>query len=66
VLAAAFHGSGDKQVGKISAPPPRVLEYATLGLALVSLVLGLASSPMIELLQIGSPWPEALVQEAGS
>jgi len=61
VLAAAF--ADDKTIdddaqddaGTFQAAP-LVLEYSCLALALASLLLGLAASPVFKLIVIGSPW----------
>ncbi|MDP1560848.1 MAG: proton-conducting transporter membrane subunit [Pirellulaceae bacterium] len=64
VLAAAFTQPGVVDTNVSYRKVPRWMEYSTLGLALVSLLLGLASYPVIELLRIGSPWSPPIVQEA--
>jgi formate hydrogenlyase subunit 3/multisubunit Na+/H+ antiporter MnhD subunit len=64
VLAAAFAAPGDEDAAGHHASAPRVLEYSTLALALASLLLGLAASPVIQLIEIGSPWPQFVVERA--
>jgi len=61
LLAAAFDAKDDGQEIAIQTAVPRVLEYSTLALALCSLLLGLFTWPMIELLWIGSPWQTMVV-----
>jgi formate hydrogenlyase subunit 3/multisubunit Na+/H+ antiporter MnhD subunit len=63
ILKAAFAPLGDEEADPVFAPIPRMLEYTTFGLALASLLLGLASSPVIALAQIGSSWQVGAVQE---
>ncbi len=64
VLAAAFTRPGNEQAIANHGRAPRVLEYTALTLALSSLVLGLASAPLIDLLAIGSPWQRPTEQAA--
>lgn len=47
---------------------PRLLEQTVLGLALISLLVGLASAPILSLLSVDSPWDHSAVEtvEAGS
>ncbi len=44
---------------------PRFTEQAVVGLAIVGLLLGLASAPAFSLLAIGSPWDVSTVTETG-
>lgn len=62
ILAAAFATPGQDDLDWPTRLVPRLLEYSSLTLALASLVLGLASWPLIELLQIGSPWHTAALE----
>ncbi len=39
----------------LAHPPPRILELAALGLAILSIVTGLSSLPILSLLRIGAP-----------
>jgi formate hydrogenlyase subunit 3/multisubunit Na+/H+ antiporter MnhD subunit len=64
VLAAAFASPREAEVSAIHTRGPRVMEYSTLILALVGLLLGLAAWPLIELLQVGSPWQMTVVEGA--
>jgi hypothetical protein len=64
VLAAAFAAPGDEDAAGHHDSAPRLLEHSTLALALASLLLGLAASPVIDLIQIGSPWAQAVVERA--
>jgi multicomponent Na+:H+ antiporter subunit D len=64
VLAAAFAASDEVIPGSLDPRVQRVLEYSTLVLALGGLLLGLASWPVTELLQIGSPWQGTVVEGA--
>jgi formate hydrogenlyase subunit 3/multisubunit Na+/H+ antiporter MnhD subunit len=61
LLATAFDATGDDEVVAPPAAVPRILEYTTLVLALGSLMLGLVTWPVIELLWIGSPWQTLIV-----
>lgn len=68
VLAAAFarpDDDDDDDAAALAGRTPRALEYAALALALASLLLGLAASPVIELIEIGSPFTQAIAGEAG-
>lgn len=56
LLGAAFVMTGDDEIVRPQPAVPRIMEYATLALALGSLLLGLVTWPVIELLRIGSPW----------
>jgi multicomponent Na+:H+ antiporter subunit D len=46
-------------------PAPRILEQTTLGLAVISLLLGLATAPIIELLSVNATWAEWNLVELG-
>ncbi len=60
VLQAAFvRPSGEIQHYR---RPSRLLEYTTLGLATLSLVLGFAAEPVARLVKIGSPWSVTVQQ----
>jgi multicomponent Na+:H+ antiporter subunit D len=61
LLAAAFDATDDEQDIAPQVAVPRVQEYSTLALALCSLLLGLFTWPVIELLWIGSPWQTMVV-----
>jgi multicomponent Na+:H+ antiporter subunit D len=64
LLVSAFDATGDDQVIGPQPVAPRVLEYSTLILALSSLLLGLLTWPVTELLWIGSPWQTSLSEGA--
>lgn len=66
LLVAAFNATADGQVGPPQAAVPRLLEYSTLALALISLLLGFVTWPLIELLWIGSPWQDLVIEGAAS
>lgn len=61
VLSAAFTRPRDDERADY-AKTPRVLEYSALGLAVASLLLGLGSWPLMQLLRIGSPWHASVLQ----
>jgi len=66
VLAASFTDPTEPATALVAVP--RLLEQTALGLALISLLIGLASAPMITLLGVASPWDNSAVEsvEAGS
>lgn len=69
VLTVAFGGDEaarlDSEDGvSTSVRKLHVMEYSALALALAAVLLGLAASPVVELIEIGSPWSQSVVEGA--
>lgn len=64
IIAAAFTPPMEATPEVALRPAPRLTEQAVIGLAIISVLLGLASAPAFSLLAIGSPWDVPMVMEA--
>lgn len=64
VIEAAFTQPMEATPEVALRPAPRLTEQAVIGLAILSVLLGLASAPAFSLLAIGSPWDVPTVMEA--
>jgi len=64
ILAAAFTESTEDASAEPLRLAPRWTQQVVLGLAILSMLLGLASAPAFSLLAIGSPWDAPTARES--